>query len=367
MKKTLLLSIFTAILLSSCGSSKKITTDNITLNFIDDYIIPADLEIDGTKVGGLSGIDYYNDEFYIVCDHPGNSRFYIASVKIDNKKIDTVVFKKMVKLNRSSGFLKENTLDLEAIRFNPDSKEFWISSEGSIKNGKNPSVFSVTKDGDFVSNFELPEYFQVDGYQKPRNNGVFEGLSESYDHQGYWVGMELPLEKDGPKPKLYPTKSLVRITNFNIESKKPVTQFAMKLEGITKIPWKYFAVNGLTDLIEYAPDKFLVLERAFSAGHGSNGNTVRIFDVDASKTSNTLLVKNIKHANIITATKKLAFNFDSIKDELTENIIDNIEGMCFGPELPNGNKSLILISDNNFNSLGKQLSQIIMLELNIKK
>ncbi len=138
------------------------------------------------------------------------------------------------------------------------------------------------------------------------------------------------------------------------------------MESITKIPWKYFAVNGLTDLIEYAPDQFLVLERAFSAGHGSNGNTVRIYDVDATRASNTLLIQNIKHAKINTATKKLVFNFDAIKDQLTENIIDNIEGMCFGPELPNGNKTLILISDNNFNSMGKQLSQIIMLELKYK-
>jgi len=367
MKKTLLLSVFSIILLSSCGTSKKINTDNISLKFVDDYVIPADLEVEGTKVGGLSGIDYYNNEFYLVCDHPGNPRFYVASMEFDNKSIDTVRFEKVVKLNRNSGFLKDNTLDMEAIRFNSDSGEIWITSEGSIQNGKNPSIFSVTKEGDFVSNFDLPDYFQVNGYQKPRNNGVFEGLSESFDHKGYWAGMELPLEKDGPKPKLYPTRSLVRITNFNIKSKKPVTQFAMKLESITKIPWKYFAVNGLTDLLEYAPDKFLVLERAYSAGHGSNGNTVRIFDVDASKASNTLLVQNIKHVNINTATKKLAFNFDSIKDQLTENIIDNIEGMCFGPDLPNGNKTLILISDNNFNSMGKQLSQIIMLEMNLKK
>ena len=366
MKKTLLLSIFSALIFTSCGTSKKINSDHLTLSFIDDYIIPADLEVDGTEVGGLSGIDYYNDQFYLVCDHPGNPRFYVAKIELENDKIDTVAFKKAVRLNRSSGFLKDQTLDLEAIRYNSTSGNLWLTSEGSIQNGKNPSVFSITTEGDYISNFQMPDYFQVSGYQQPRNNGVFEGLSESFDHKGYWTGMELPLEKDGPKPKLYPTNSMVRITNFNIESKKPVTQFALKLESITKIPWKYFAVNGLTDLIEYAPDQFLVLERAFSAGHGSNGNTVRIYDVDATRASNTLLIQNIKHAKINTAKKSLVFNFDAIKDQLTENIIDNIEGMCFGPDLPNGNKTLILVSDNNFNSLGKQLSQIIMLELKYK-
>ncbi|SDS37343.1 Uncharacterized conserved protein [Gillisia sp. Hel1_33_143] len=366
MKNYLLLALFSILILTSCGTSKKISTENITLKFLDDYIIPADLEIDGTKVGGLSGIDYHNDNFYLVCDHPGNPRFYVASVELSNTKIDTVIFKNTVMIQQDANFFKDNTLDLEAIRYNTTSGNLWLTSEGSIKKNKNPSIFSVTPEGKYISNFEMPDYFKVDGCQKPRNNGVFEGLSESFDKKGYWAGMELPLEKDGPKPKLYPTNSLVRITNFNLVSKKPVSQFAFKLESISKIPWKYFAVNGLTDLIEYAPNKFLVLERAFSAGHGSTGNTVRIFDVDASSASNTLLIQNIKHAKINTATKKLVFNFDSIKDKLTENIIDNIEGMSFGPKLPNGNSTLILISDNNFNSMGKQLSQIILLEVDLK-
>ncbi len=28
--------------------------------------------------------------------------------------------------------------------------------------------------------------------------------------------------------------------------------------------------------------------------------------------------------------------------------VDNVEGMCFGPTLPNGHKTLVMVADNNF-------------------
>lgn len=353
------------LILLGCGTSKKIISNDKQLVFLDDFIIAEDLEIEGTKVGGLSGIDYHHNQYLLVCDHPGNPRFYIAQIKVDQKKIDTVIISEVIELERSSEFLKNKILDLEAIRLGTEEKEIIITSEGSIQNGKDPAIFKVTPEGEFISSFSLPSYFKTSGEQEPRNNGVFEGLSRSVDGKGYWTGMELPLKKDGSKPKLFPTKSPVRITHFN-NNGKPNRQFVMQLEGITKIPWLYFAVNGLTELLEYEPNRFLVLERAFSAGHGTGGNTVRIFDVDARSATNTLDEVNLRKADYTAAKKTLLFDFKSVRKQLKEEIIDNLEGMTFGPDLPNGNKSLLLVSDNNFNSLGRQINQIILMELNLK-
>jgi len=41
--------------------------------------------------------------------------------------------------------------------------------------------------------------------------------------------------------------------------------------------------------------------------------------------------------------------------------IDNIEGMSFGPDLPNGHRSLVLVSDNNFNP--DQITQFLVFEV----
>ena len=354
-------------LLTSCGSTKKINTENVKLTFLDDFVLADDLVVGGTKVGGLSGIDYYNGNYYLVCDKRGDPRFYKASIKINQRKIDTVIISKVIELDQSASFIKNNTLDMEGIRYDSKSDELVVTSEGDILKGKDPSIFRLTTDGKFISHYEIPVYFKASEKQKPRNNGVFEGLSQDFEQTGYWVGMELPLQKDGSKPKLYFSKSPVRITHFKNKTREATSQFAMQLEGITKIPWMYYAVNGLAELLEYAPNRFMVLERAFSAGHGTNGNTVRIFDVDAANATNTLEFENLRKHDYTPATKKLLFDFKSVRKELKENIIDNIEGMTFGPDLPNGNKTLLLVSDNNFSSFGRQISQIILMEVEFKR
>ncbi len=367
MKPHTFLSLLVLVIVSGCATTKTIQNKNVKLTYLDDFILPKNLKIDGTKVGGLSGIDFYDDNYYLVCDQPSNPRFYKAEIPLNDRKIDTVVISKVIKLDKDKAFFKGNTPDLEAIRFDAKNEEIVISSEGSISKGKNPSVFHISPEGKFLHNYKIPEYFKASENQKPRHNGVFEGLAASFDKSGYWVAMELPLEKDGPKPKVYKTNSPVRITKFNKETRKPEKQFTYQLDGISKLPINWFAVNGLTEILEYDKDKFLVLERAFSAGYGSNGNTVKIFEVDASKATNTLEIENLKKANYREAEKRLIFNFKSIKNFLNEEIIDNIEGMTFGPELPNGKPSLILVSDDNFSSFGHQITQFILLEVDLKK
>ena len=366
MKKIIYLA-FLALSLLSCKSSKIGATDNLQLRYLDDHVLPADLIVEKTLVGGLSGIDFDGENFYLVSDQPGNPRFYTAKIHISDEKIDSVSFSGVTRINTSQESLKEEHLDLEGILFDPDHQEFILSSEGSIKNDKDPMLFTVSENGEFSETFQIPENFSAKSDEKPRVNGTFEGLAKSFDNKGIWAAMELPLKTDGPKPKLIRTKSPVRITYFDRKTGKATRQFPYRLEPIAKIPWLYFAVNGVTDLLEYAPNKFLILERGFTSGHGSNGNTVRIYDVNASLGTNTLDRDNLNVTFYNPAKKELVFDFKWVKKHLSEEIIDNIEGITFGPKLPNGNRSLILISDNNFNSLGKQLNQIILMEFIPKK
>lgn len=361
MKKIFFLTIL-AVSIIGCKSTRTGSTDNVQVRFLSDYNIPEDLEVEGTAVGGLSGIDYHEETYYMVSDHPSNPRIYVANIKISEEKIDTVGISDVVLVNKKDEALKEQHLDLEGVLFDPAEGNFLLSSEGNINNEKDPMFFSVSKDGEYVDSFAVPENLLAKSSKKPRNNGTFEGLAASHDQKGYWVAMELPLKTDGPKPKLYPTTSPVRITYFDKNTRTATKQFPYRLERIAKIPWFYFAVNGVTDLLEYAPDKFLVLERGFAAGHGQKGNTIRIFDVDASLSTNTLDINNLRVSFNNPAKKTLLYDFKWAKNFLSQEIIDNIEGITFGPTLPNGNQSLILISDNNFNSLGQQFNQVILME-----
>ena len=45
-------------------------------------------------------------------------------------------------------------------------------------------------------------------------------------------------------------------------------------------------------------------------------------------------------------------------------LLDNIEGLTLGPQLPDGERALILVSDNNFNKF--QRTQILAFKLKIE-
>ncbi len=341
----------------SCGSLKKTSSETLQLKFLDEYILPDNIIINETLVGGLSGIDYHNGIYYLVCDDASNPRYYEATIDISNNKIENIEFNNVTKFNDSTHYL-----DLEAIRFDAKSNNLFMTSEGSINHQKDPSFFSINAKG-IIDYLEIPNAFKAGSLQKPRNNGTLEGLCMSYDKKGYWIAMELPLEADGPEPQLIETKSPVRLTYIDLHTKKPRKQFAYLLDKIAKKPLDNFAVNGLTDILAYNTNHFITIERSYSSGLGTQGNTIKLFKIDASNATNSLALSNLKEKDYIPIKKTLLFDFDDVRTKLTDQSIDNIEGITFGPILVNGNKTIMLVSDNNFNKLGQQMNQFILLEI----
>jgi len=294
----------------------------------------------------------------LVCDDSNNPRVYEAKIVIDENKISNITFEKVISIDDSSNFL-----DLESIRYDSDLDQILLTSEGHILSQKDPSFFSIYPNGQIQHTFQIPDAFKSNSIQKPRHNATLEGLCLSSDRKGYWLGMELPLEADGPEPQYTPTKSPVRITYIPSKTNKPEKQFTYFLDPVAKKPMDNFSVNGLTDLVQYNANTFLILERSYSSGLGNKGNTIKIFEADVSDATNTIKINSLQDFEFFPAKKKLLLNFENLRDKLTDNSIDNIEGITFGPKLSNGHQSLILVSDNNFNTLGKQFNQFILLEL----
>ena len=347
--------LFLFFLLCACNSATK-QTDYFQLKFLDEYVLSNDLIVDSTLVGGLSGLDFYNGVYYLACDNDENPRYYKAKIEIKGYEFDSIEVFDVVELADS-----KEVLDLESIVFDSINNEILLISEGNIKKGKDPSFFSVNSKGEFINKFEIPPYFKAKGKQEPRHNGVFEGLASSFDKMGYWIATELPLKEDGPEPKFSETTSPVRITYFNNKG-VATKQFAYLLDRVGKKPLGNFAVNGVTDLLEYGENKLLIIERSYSSGYENQGNVIKIYSVDYSNAVNTINYNKLTKVNYYPVKKELVFNFEDVRDQLTNKSIDNIEGISFGPTLPNGNRTIILISDNNFDKEG-QLNQFILMEL----
>ncbi|SEK28897.1 Uncharacterized conserved protein [Aquimarina amphilecti] len=372
------ISIYAIIFFASCSSndnsdsSSEIpqpSNNNInSLEYIDEIIIP-DQNIDGIPIGGFSGIDYKNNTWYIISDGSNPIKYYTADISYNLEGFSNVSINTMIEIKDEIGnSIPENQIDPEAIRFDTNTGNIIYTSEGSINNNVDPALLEIHLNGNQLRSFELPENLKTNttnDLSGPLHNGTLESLCISFDTNSYWIGMELPLIQDGPEPTTIETESPVRITRINKITGIPERQFLYELDSVDREPalGTTFTVNGLVEILEYDENKFLFLERSFSSGYLDGGNTVKIYKVNATNASNTLNIDNLYEESITKASKTLLFEFDSIRSELTNNTVDNIEGITLGPVFSDGSKSLIVISDNNFNAFLPQLNQVILFKI----
>ena len=358
------------LFLLSCKTNVSLTSsDNRVqikrLSFLDEYTYPANQIILNSKIGGLSGIDYKNGNYYLIVDDAKSPRVLKAKIDIKEDKIQNINFTDVITLS-GDDFYSNNVLDLESVFLDQHSGLLYISSEGSARFKKEPKVFSVDTDGKFIKEFILPKRVtaNVNGEFNTRHNGSFEGMSESFDKKGFWIASELPLKLDGEEP-FYNSKENhpIRFTYYDKESGKAKREFAYQLSPILRPKKGKLNINGITAILEYKKDHFYVVERTYQEGYAKS-NLVKVFDVSLDKNvSNTVSMESLRDVKVQFANKKLLLDFESFRNELTDQIIDNIEGITFGPQLSDGNPSLLLVSDDNFQSFGKQLNQFILLKI----
>ncbi|WP_428400328.1 esterase-like activity of phytase family protein [Niabella insulamsoli] len=346
------------------------------IKFLDVYEIPFEQSFKGTWVGGLSGIDYdrQKNQYFVISDErsaTSASRFYTCAIDIIDYKIDSVRFLAVATLKnaRNDTFaglkvMPEHAADPESIRFNPLRRTLVWSSEGdkALRGGRmvyqNPWIYEMDLNGYFKDSFLLPPNIQMYvGDSGARENDVLEGLSFSEGTKYLWASMEGPTYEDGPLASVSYANAPVRFIKFDNQSKKAVAQFGYLLDAVAAapIPDSAFSVNGISENLCIGNQQFLVLERSFSTGIASC--VIKIYLADFSRATDVSSYKSLyRNTAYRPAAKKLLFNFNSL------NIyIDNVEGITFGPVLPNGHQSLVIIADNNFNHFEKQ--QVFLFEI----
>ena len=346
------------------------------LKFLSEFDVPHNQPYQGTTIGGLSGIDYdaTNQQFYMISDDRSDinpARYYTAKIKFTEKKIDTVQFINVTTLLAANGKPYPNskkdpahTPDPEALRYNPRTQQMIWTSEGEriVKANtivlENPAITTILPNGQFVDSFPLPENLKMNVLEKgPRQNGTLEGLTFADHFKTLYVNLEEPLYEDGPRADISDNNAFTRLYKLDLKNKKNTAQYAYKLDPIARpaSPETAFKINGIPDILWLGNNRLLVLERSFSTGH--QACTIKVFIADLSKATNIKNNGSLKtNQAFIPATKKLLLNMDDLGI-----YTDNIEGVSFGPPLPNGHKTLFFVSDNNFSPQEK--TQFLLFEV----
>jgi hypothetical protein len=371
--------LITAVsVLYSCSTTQKLSpakADFSSLKYLDTYNIPFNYKFKNTTVGGLSGIDYdaANGLYYLISDDRSDknpARFYTAKIYTSVKGIDSLVFTDVKYLLQPDGEVypdkeenRHKTPDPEAIRYDPRNRYLVWSSEGErIVKSKDtvlidPSVIIIDSSGKYIDSFALPANLKMQVTENgPRKNGVLEGMSFADNFRTLYVSVEEPLYEDGPRADIVDNNAFIRILKFNVAGKKCMAQYAYKLEPVAYAPKPEteFKINGVPDVLSLGNNKLLVIERSFSTGRLPC--TIKLFVADLSAATDVSDMKLMNNQSFSPVKKSLLLNMDKLGI-----YTDNIEGVTFGPVLPNGHKTLLFVADNNFALLEK--AQVLLFEI----
>jgi hypothetical protein len=344
------------------------------LKFLGEHVIPNDFEYDSTVVGGISGIDYDSARnlFYLISDDRGayrGLRFYLLKANLSDTGIKDVNFVGAHYISNERGArypianAKENP-DPESIRLHPKQHKLYWTSEGERavadrdKVLNNPFIHIMDTLGVFTDSIEIPKNLRMRVIDEgPRQNSALEGIAFGPGFSYLYASLEEPLFEDGPKADVVENNAVTRVYKFDVASGKNVAQFAYALEPVA-FPTSVgaFKINGISEILGTAFNDILItVERSFSTGRLPC--TIRVFLTDLHGAKDIKAINSLKKKKRIKqAKKKLLFNMDSL-----DIFIDNVEGVTFGPPLPNGHRTLVFVTDNNFNSFEK--TQLLLFEV----
>jgi hypothetical protein len=359
------------------------------INFIGQATYPTgSVTVGGTQVGGLSGIAYdrINNRYYSISDDRSDrnpARFYTIEIDLSSGSLSGAGINfagVRTLLNQNGQPFATNTIDPEGIALTSNRTVF-ISSEGEVS----PNLGAARVQNPFVNEFSLDAGRQVRELPVPskflpvvadtnnnqvvdtgdtptagvRNNLAFENLTVTPNGKFLFVATENALVQDGP-PATTNSGSRSRIIKYNLTTGQPEQEFLYITDpvAVPAVPETGFNTNGLVELL--ALDNrgtFLALERSFSAGVPGTGNTVKLYEIRLDAASDISGINSLNAIDLNTVKpveKRLVLNLNNLG---LPTGLDNVEGMALGPILPNGQQSLVLVSDNNFSAT--QFTQIL--------
>lgn len=238
-------------------------------------------------------------------------------------------------------------LDPEGIRIS-SAGHIWISDEYG------PQLIEFSRAGRKIRSIAAPKRWQIDHPAASKNtennanrsgrqaNRGMEGLAISRNGRVLIGLMQSPLLQDSVrKPNGKPTGTncrLVRISRRTGERK----EFLYVLDN---------ADNKLNEILAVDAHRFLVIER-----DGEPGNKARFKKIVQINTDTATDIQTIPQlpafrvpAGVVPVAKKMFIDLLDRRFALRgSEMPEKVEGLTFGPALPDGRRTLLIASDNDF-------------------
>ena len=358
----LVLTILTGCTLPQVSAEDRLFLD-VSLNLIGSYTLPKQT-FEDEPVGGISAIAYDipRDRLYALSDSRDRPHFYTFTATGLTTDAPTLTPQSVTYLKDNEGNPYEaGALDPEGLALTP-SNTLLISSEGSPARGIAPAVGEYNlATGQLQTVLPLPERYVPDAIlnaervQQGLNEITAQGVQENisfealainvssgtggiYEPYRLFVATEGPLLQDLDLSADIPYKN--RLLHYTLDQYQTTLVsehlYEMELSPTGAV------LHGLSEIaVLDRGGHFLAIERSY----GFQGFDIKIFQLASGGATDISAIASLQGdtSDINPIRKELVLDLATLPLPL-----QNYEAMTFGPSLPNGNRTLIVASDDNF-------------------
>lgn len=295
----------------------------------------------GIVPGNYSGITHIHSNVYAVVDDKENvDGFRYLTLDIDSVsgKVRNAVMTepKDNAMRREKMDWKQR--DCEGIAYCPDRGTVFVSGE------EDQRILEYNLDGSPTGQeLQIPDIMQRD---KIAENLGFEALCYDESSKLFWTTTESPLPADYI-PAGNEASTALRLVSFDTNMKQVSTYFYNMDTRMTK-RGKKCAVHGVSSMLALGDGRLIVMEREVSIPKRKIGTWCRmkLYIVNPSQeTPGSLSTPMSEVTEQQFLQKELLCQFTT-RLRIGKISLSNYEGMCLGPELADGSKTIIMIADS---------------------
>lgn len=281
-------------------------------------------------VGGLSALAWTadGDVYYALSDRDG--RVYRLDFPVPGVPTITAT----IRLHGAPGE-PDTAIDGEGLAVLPNG-DLLVSSEVE------PSIRQYTSNGQHVADLPVLDRFLVQPEGRADGNATFEALALSPSGQRLFTAVEQPLDGDGTTED---SRGRIRILRYDL------------IDGAFQPAAEYLYLSepdqGVSEIVAIDDTEILVLERGLSL---LSGFSARVFHVALDGAEDVSTIERLDASDAQAATKELLVDVadcpaggNAATGEFNP-LLENFESMALGPRLPDGRQTLIVGSDDNFQS-----------------
>lgn len=358
--------------------------DGPKIEFIGKAVIPGDArDLSGdarilengeprNRLGGFSALDYSGrNNIYAAMSDRGPDDGAVgypcrvqmleiqvspkANPAVSAKAIETIMFSDEKGRPFTGLSAAVNATAEQAHRFDPEGFRFSATGSFFVSDEYGPELVEFSAQGRAIQRLSLPSCMRV---QNPHGDKLIENSSNkigrasnrgmeclAISHDGTrLIGlMQGPLIQDGVRtPEGIIVGRNCRLVEYDLKSGH-LRQFVYQMAS---------DLNGNSEIVAYGPDQYLVLERDSGAGEAAAWRKLVLIDVSkATELGGREYLPLELPTEIVPVARHDFLDFLDPQWKLSgPEMPEKIEGLTFGPKLADGRSSLLVSTDNDFES-----------------